>query len=467
MSVLETKSMWENSVTWNGNLPVANLMARPMRFAYLGKMGFRSFLIRSGFALAIALSPVIGWAGPDGPAFLRSIPPPAAWDPEREIPQIRLRTLEKGNVLLEAVSRVDGSSKNPVRALREFRRAYSESERFAQQTQLERENWVPPNELFPQDSLPILKQAPAGAYVTVGTERGFISAANSPQVSHLVLLDIEANAVRFNEINVALLQAARDREDYLRLRMAADGDTWRIAAATVGDERSRALLSDPKAWDWWRNRVRNLSADGKPLRSTDLFEPLHRPENAWNGKLNDFHARSDHPFEGVSYLEHDALFHRVHQMAKSGRIRSLRMDLGDPQAMKGLAQALVSEKVPLSVLDLSNTHAKAFLGQATAGLLDAMAPAASPESVLVATVLKGDDGVRTYRWSYARFRWRRIAAEGGAIPFYRRFFSWDHLRDAPVASIENELVDLDGPHVKDPTLRELFHGMKSRLCNRH
>jgi hypothetical protein len=54
--------------------------------------------------------------------------------------------------------------------------------------------------------------------VSVGTERSFIGAAlTEPQA--LIVTDYDSEAVRFANINRALLAASTDRADYVNLRL--------------------------------------------------------------------------------------------------------------------------------------------------------------------------------------------------------------------------------------------------------
>ncbi|MBL7555282.1 MAG: hypothetical protein JNM24_05620 [Bdellovibrionaceae bacterium] len=79
-----------------------------------------------------------------------------------------------------------------------------------------------PNEPQPAISQPILNAAPAGALISVGTERAFSAAAVAPHFTHLLMVDMDPNVILFNRFNLALLKlAAGDRATYLHLRLKA------------------------------------------------------------------------------------------------------------------------------------------------------------------------------------------------------------------------------------------------------
>src|ERR1035438_7273970 len=76
-------------------------------------------------------------------------------------------------------------------------------------------HWLGPNESQPTKGRNIYSHLAAGVYVTVGADRGLIYAGLSPNVTHILLLDIDNEVTRFNRINITLLQLADNRGDYL------------------------------------------------------------------------------------------------------------------------------------------------------------------------------------------------------------------------------------------------------------
>lgn len=79
-----------------------------------------------------------------------------------------------------------------------------------------------PNEPQPALSQPILDAAPAGALISVGTERAFAAASAAAHFTHLLMVDMDPNVIFFNRFNFALLKlAAGNRATYLHLRLKA------------------------------------------------------------------------------------------------------------------------------------------------------------------------------------------------------------------------------------------------------
>lgn len=72
--------------------------------------------------------------------------------------------------------------------------------------------YLPPNEQHPARALPIYRKSNHGVYVSVGTERSFLGAS---------LARYDPLALRFAEVNRALLAASSDRANYINLRLTA------------------------------------------------------------------------------------------------------------------------------------------------------------------------------------------------------------------------------------------------------
>lgn len=254
--------------------------------------------------------------------------------------------------------------------------------------------FVSPNEQMPSRALPILRRAGPGVYVSVGTERGFIGAALTPKADSLLLLDRDAHVVRYNRVNAALLALAKDRRDYLELRRWASHEDWRARAPGVAPEL-RALLEDAQLWAWWRKTLREPG-----------FESLHAPPPPVEGP---------YAFQGANYLHDDALFARLHAMAKAGRIKAHQLELGDSAALPSLVRALKAGGVQLSVLDISNAWGPAYMDElGVESLVQAFGAVASPsQSLLMLSGAFGRDASRSqfdvrskqwiWGWDYVGF----------------------------------------------------------------
>ncbi len=186
-----------------------------------------------------------------------------------------------------------------------------------------------PNELYPQDANSILKRAPEGAYVGVGTERailGFIQARSS---THLIWIDPYPSVLAFNEFNLELLKAARSREDYLHLRLEAD----------VEEVRSR-LYQAP-------GRVIQVVSDILELMRSPDFGEGHFNQNY------EYRFRSK-PFRTINYLFNDEAFARIKQAVDEGRVFIKPTDLSNKNSLESLRDFLVRNALKISVLDISN-----------------------------------------------------------------------------------------------------------------
>ncbi len=80
------------------------------------------------------------------------------------------------------------------------------------------------------------------------------------------------------------------------------------------------------------------------------FDLLHNP------------SKNTEAFKGANCLYDDALFYRLSEFAKSGKIQSLQVDLSDPKAFERVAGAMAEQKLRMSVLDLSNAWWPEYVG---------------------------------------------------------------------------------------------------------
>jgi len=229
-------------------------------------------------------------------------------------------------------------------------------------------SYVTPNELRPRDARRILRRAPKGAYVSVGTERGFVGAALA-RSSHLLLVDRDPKVAAYNRYNAALLRLATDQLDYARLRYA-----------------SRSEIEK-------RDRFASLDAADRETLVTD-FEAFSK-----NQRDNPIMTSEDGAFKGANYVRDPALFASLKSMADGRRIKVIQARLGEPKSDVALAGALLASGVPLAVLDLSNAWSKHYMGYGdTSALVRAFARAAEPNSIVMVT----RNGA--FRWSYYGFK---------------------------------------------------------------
>lgn len=296
--------------------------------------------------------------------------------------------------------------------------------------------FVVPNERHPKDMRPILEKSPSGAYVTVGTERGFIAAAIAPAITHLVLADIDPAVYAYNRTNIALLRLARTREEYAGLRESAPHRRWIELARERGLEELLPVLGDAEAFkDWRSSQRRNLSASRRSL-ALDAWHRFVRARLPWLAPGTPGEESRRPEFEEVNYLRDEALFAKVKALADGGRIRPLVADLGDAKTVGALARALDRSGVPLGILDLSNVWNSVYLkARAVITLVESFAAVASRESVLLIT--DGGSAVAGYTgpspWLYFGFRFGDISGRPGREEAIHDIFAYSTRGYAPNA----------------------------------
>ena len=268
--------------------------------------------------------------------------------------------------------------------------------------------YAQPNELRPCDARRVLAESPSGVYVSVGTSRGFAGAALS-DASHLLLLDSSAGIVAHNRITVAMLELAKDRRDFLSLRV--DPAAARFAETRRLSPASRRALADAGAVALWQR-----------AEQTSALQPG---------------ARS---FAGANYLSDDVLFGRLKRLADRGRIRAIQVDLGDAQDVRLIAEGLRREGTPVGTLYVSNAWQRLYLDErGFSRLVEAFQPAASPKSVVLVTLQFPNRPVprgMRFDWDYFGFRFGDAAAAQRP---------WRALYERTSVLSRHRLNALDGP----------------------
>lgn len=206
-------------------------------------------------------------------------------------------------------------------------------------------NFLAPNEETPIDALSYFLRAIPGVYVSVGTERGFIGAALSPKVTHLLLIDLDKKAVVFNQMNIALLSIATSPFDYRFLRLHASAEEWvsRVGKPGRVEKLDAAILVQKNYWEWWKNSVRENSD----------FEVFNSAPAS---------AGRDFAFRGANYMYYEPLFWRLKEMAMAGKIQAIQGDLKNLDSLRMIGRAIQRAGLALSVLDLSNVWQFKYIG---------------------------------------------------------------------------------------------------------
>lgn len=265
-----------------------------------------------------------------------------------------------------------------------------------------------PNEKYPGFSLEILKQAPRGVHIAVGTERGFISASLSPSATHLLLTDSDLGIVKFNQINIALLKVSLSRQDYVKLRLSSAPSEW-LQRARMTDslsEREQKILGLPAFFDWWQQIHRE-----KGLRA---FEDFLVPPG---GK-----KRYPLAFQDANYLWDEAQFSKIQEMARTDRIQSIWLDWLDRAHVYQVLQAIQDARLEVSVLDLSNAWEKRYIGiSRLLKLLDSLREKMKNSSVLVLTLRSWVSELNLAGYGYLGITMDRLARDSYSVELLETF----------------------------------------------
>ncbi|MBL7664384.1 MAG: hypothetical protein JNM93_04580 [Bacteriovoracaceae bacterium] len=191
------------------------------------------------------------------------------------------------------------------------------------------DGYVLPNEKHPEDALEAFQRAPEGVYISVGTERGFLGAAYSPRVTHLVLFDKNPNVTNFNLLNILLLKMANDRRDYLFLRQEAN---------------FLELLERMEKREFSQDEIRLVANQHSSLKR-------YVKDSKFGNYLDN---QERHKTFKLNYLEDDMAFTRLKKMADADRIQAFTASSGDDLFLDELIAEFKRLDLKLSVFDYSN-----------------------------------------------------------------------------------------------------------------
>jgi hypothetical protein len=270
--------------------------------------------------------------------------------------------------------------------------------------------YVVPNETQPQAIAPLIAGAPSGAYVSVGSERSFIGASLIEQTTHLLQIDADPMTLMFNRVNTALLALAAkgDRENYRHLRFNASFDDWQ-AALNARDllPEYKNLLSRMDVWKWWKLYFRDYGGYWSFGINAKKWGYFLAPEKRTTPDREEFE-------KGV-YLFSDEKFSRLQKLASTGRIIQLKVDLNNSESLSTLFNELKQQKIPLSVLDVSNAWEETFTKKmALEHLLKVSSSVADSGSVFLTSVKLSLLKLPTPRngWGYRGYTFEYISGKG-------------------------------------------------------
>lgn len=243
--------------------------------------------------------------------------------------------------------------------------------------------YIPPNEQHPAVGLPIYGKSNHGVYISVGTERSFMGAALT-RADALYVIDYDPEAIRFANINRALLAASSSRADYLDLRLRASEDVWRQRSRQLAGE-DRDTLANPNSWTFWDQKIR-------------------RNVTAWDNALGHFHtqpAKPGDPFFAANYLFEDGLYGHLRRLARSRGIWARTLDLRHEKDIRALCAELKAKGLKLGVIDTSDVPNGSGDGaNLAARYVKVFSEYAEADTLFLNTAPAGGGGVR---WSYFAF----------------------------------------------------------------
>lgn len=267
-------------------------------------------------------------------------------------------------------------------------------------------SYLAPNEINPEIGAPILKHAGAGVYISVGTERGFMGAIQTPKASHLLLLDMDPQVVKFNRYNIALLKLSKNREDYLHLRLNASLNELKERVKNTSDKTLSALF-DQESFQFWQVNVRDSFLFSDFNRNKISFFARYKKNlgTAFSDKkiekyIETFAKQDKEKFNVTNYLYEDSAFQKIHQMAQEDKIQAVLGNFTDHERLAEISSALKEKNLKVSVIDFSNAWDRWDYPTTPQNISDIMthfAPVSDENSILYLTVY-GQTKSAGYRW---------------------------------------------------------------------
>lgn len=259
----------------------------------------------------------------------------------------------------------------------------------------------------------LLSNAPRGLYATLGGDRAFRAAALLEHIRALLIFDVDARTVRFNQINARLLKA-KDLKQYRHLRWDAPYSEWLLVDKSLTKDDYNFWQRHVVALDDTNPNVLALSERLNRYQSdlvSQRFNKLHaeiakgvnlsEQDMDWYTKISAqnpcaklYLADVNKPFIDASsymrykegnYLFDEKLFERLRNLAVNNLIFSVPAQLADYRTQDAIIAAFKEYNVNVSVLDLDNGFLASYLGsEAYDRLVKGLLPFGTDESLLVA-----------------------------------------------------------------------------------
>jgi hypothetical protein len=229
---------------------------------------------------------------------------------------------------------------------------------------------------------PILKQAPRGVYVSVGSERSF-RGASMADATALVVVDVGVSVLRFSRINRELLKADTLRR-YLDLRFGASFEEW----VAFQDNQKIQMRLTKEDHVWWKENValnrRSVMAGWPREIVTNVLETIDSCYKDWQASAGSTRSLIDYvDYETGNYTYDEVLYQRLHVLALSDKIFVVGINLVQPEAVTQLVGVLRNEGEPVAVLDIDNAFLRGYIGDKTTFLLESFLPIAQNKGIVL------------------------------------------------------------------------------------
>lgn len=257
-----------------------------------------------------------------------------------------------------------------------------------------RSSFIRPNERTPEQLPPILDELTEGGYLTVGTERGFMTTAMLPKITDVFLVDRVPEVVLYNRLNIDLLKMARNHSDYVHLR----------TKATVAELSLRFLRSNRKF------TLGQIKWFVEVLRYRDGADKLMTVQSALVSGTN----RKAPPTISLeaNYVLNPELGLRLMKLAKEDRLNAYLLDFADTTSVESFRDKVIRPRLEdksLALIDVSNAWWSEYMGKRRFGrLLKTLTDKNSPTLAIGTSLSDGDwfyltfmarDAHITKRWS--------------------------------------------------------------------
>lgn len=234
------------------------------------------------------------------------------------------------------------------------------------------EDYILPNELHPGNAQPIFDKITNGVYISVGAERGFISASLT-NASHLLLADLDPRVVLYNRTKIGVISISKDIEDLRYLLLKASHKEWceRVNKyeGFLDTEIKNAVL-DEELFGFVKSKSRN--DDG-------LFVLFSSDPEELSGS----------PFKNANYHFYKDQYKKLKAMTEKGNISADLVDITNKELMIKIAGNIAEKGLKIGAVDISNAWQYDEVSLKLENILLSPQSALDEKSILILTNVTG------------------------------------------------------------------------------